>query len=133
MKRLELAFDNFMTGLNNFINEQIRSYKRSEEISFDDVDMLFNIHSRQDEIETLPLYFVENHWICFFRRVLVDDDPISAEASTFIDEVKSKRIDWLDTMSGFVYPKNVQDQIDNKSEDTEDKVGIIILQLGDDI
>ena len=131
MKRLELAFENFVNGVHEFINEQIHSVNRREPIRVDDVDMSFNIHSRQDEIETLPLYFADHHWICFFRRVLVDDeDPISA---TFIDEIKSKRIDWPDTRSGFVYPTNVQHQSDDESEDTEDEGGINILQHGDDI
>ena len=131
MKRLALAFGNFMTGVHEFINEQIYSGNRRETIRDDDVDMSFNIHSRQDEIETLPLYFDDDHWICFFRRVLVDDeDPISA---TFIDEIKSKRIDWPETRSGFVYPTNVQHRSDDESEDTEDEGGINILQHGDDI
>jgi len=134
MRGLELAFQNFVNGVQEFISEQIHSccsVNRREPIRVDDVDMSFNIHSRQDEIEALPLYFADHHWICFFRRVLVDDeDPISA---TFIDEIKSKRIDWPDTRSGFVYPTNVQHQSDDESEDTEDEGGINILQHGDDI
>eukprot|EP00956_Cyclotella_meneghiniana_P010197 scaffold14066_cov40-Cyclotella_meneghiniana.AAC.14 len=102
MKRLVLAFGNFMTGVHEFINEQIdsgnrkemiiNSGNRRETIRVDDVDMSFNIHS-----------------------------------------LKSKRIDWPDTRSGFVYPTNAQHQSDEESEDTEDEGGINILQHGDDI
>ena len=139
LKQLEMIFQNFMRGVHDFIKEHIENHNRrvrnnsSLHLGHDEIEMSFNIHSNQDEMETLPLYFVDNDWIRFFQQVLVDENPIGVEGIEFIDEIKTKRIDWPDTRSGVVYPTNVQNQSDDEGEDIGDGVGMNILHQGDDI